>query len=104
MIKNIGLFWLKDDFRITKNLALIEATNKHDQVVAFYLYKEKQFENQEAQKWWVHESLKEFEKKLDLFNIKLEIVKTETFKSFFTKLFTKKIIQFIGTGPMSLIT
>jgi len=56
MTKNIGLFWLKDDFRITKNFALIEATNKHDQVVAFYLFKEKQFENQEAQKWWVRES------------------------------------------------
>ena len=90
MTKKIGLFWLKDDFRITKNFALIEATNKHDQVVAFYLLKEKQFENQEAQKWWVKESLKEFEKKLDLYNIKLEIVKTDTFKSFFVKLFKKK--------------
>ena len=57
LTKKIGLFWLKDDFRITKNFALIEATNKHDQVVAFYLLKEKQFENQEAQKWWVKESL-----------------------------------------------
>ena len=104
MTKNIGLFWLKDDFRIKKNSALIEATNKHDQVVAFYLCKEKQFENQEAQKWWVRESLKEFEKKLDLFNIKLEIVKTDSFKSFFVKLFTKKIIQFIGIEPMNPIT
>ena len=104
MTKNIGLFWLKDDFRITKNLALIEATNKHDQVVAFYLLKEKQFENQEAQKWWVSESLKEFEKKLDSFNIKLEIIKTETFKFFFEKLLTKKTIQYIGTEPMNPTT
>ena len=41
MGKDIGLFWLKDDFRLKKNLALAEATNKHDQVVAFYLYKKK---------------------------------------------------------------
>ena len=41
MDKNIGLFWLKDDFRLKKNLALAEATNKHNQVVAFYLYKKK---------------------------------------------------------------
>ena len=33
MKKNIGLFWLKDDFRINKNLGLIEATKKHDQVL-----------------------------------------------------------------------
>ena len=41
MKKKIGLFWLKDDFRITKNLGLIQATKKHDQVVVFYLYKKK---------------------------------------------------------------
>ena len=50
------------------------------------------------------ESLKEFEKKLGLFNIKLEIVKTDSFKSFFVKLFTKKIIQFIGIGLMNPTT
>ena len=41
MPKNIGLFWLKDDFRLKKNSALIEATQKHEQVVVFYLYKKK---------------------------------------------------------------
>ena len=50
MGKNIGLFWLKDDFRIKKNLALFEATKNHDQVVAFYLYKKQKFDHQEAQK------------------------------------------------------
>ena len=56
MGKNIGLFWLKDDFRIKKNLALFEATKNHDQVVAFYLYKKKKFDHQEAQKWWLSKS------------------------------------------------
>ena len=40
MDKKIGLFWLRDDFRITKNNGLIEATTNHDQVVVFYLYKQ----------------------------------------------------------------
>ena len=39
MGKNIGLLWIKDDFRFHRNLALSEATKKHDHVVAFYLYK-----------------------------------------------------------------
>ena len=41
MLKNIGLVWLKDDFRIKKNLALVEATKNNDHVVDFYLFKKK---------------------------------------------------------------
>ena len=41
MEKNIGLVWLKDDFRLKKNFALIEASQKHSRVVAFFLYKKK---------------------------------------------------------------
>ena len=41
MSKNIGLFWLRDDFRLKRNLALAEATKNHDHVVAFYLLKRK---------------------------------------------------------------
>ena len=39
MDKKIGLFWLRDDFRLVKNYGLIEATINHDKVVVFYLYK-----------------------------------------------------------------
>ena len=60
--KKYWSFWIKDDFRINKNLALVEATKNHDCVVAFYLYKKKKFENQEAQKWWISKSLEKFEK------------------------------------------
>ena len=90
MSKNIGLFWLKDDFRFKKNSALIEATQKHDQVVVFYLYKKKKFERQESQKWWVGKSLEEFKKQLSKNNINLEIIKVDNYKSFFEKLFRKK--------------
>ena len=90
MAKNIGLVWLKDDFRIRKNHALIEATNNHNHVVAFFLFKKKKFQNQEAQKWWVSKSLTDFKKKLHEYNISLEIVKTDNYKNFFQKLFNKK--------------
>ena len=33
MLKNIGLVWLKDDFRLKKNLALAHASKNHDHVV-----------------------------------------------------------------------
>ncbi len=92
MKKNIGLFWLKEDFRLKKNLGLIEATKRHDKVVVFYLYKKKKFANQEAQKWWVGKSLEEFKNKLNLYNINLEIIQVESYKSFFKKILDKKDI------------
>ena len=60
MNKKIGLFWLRDDFRVSKNDGLIEATLKHDQVVVFYLYKKLTYKYQEAQKWWLSKSLLNF--------------------------------------------
>ena len=89
MVKNIGLFWLRDDFRLKKNLALAEATKIHSQVVAFYLYKKKSFDNQEAQKWWIGKSLEEFKIKLKIYNINLEVIKTDSYSSFFQKLIKK---------------
>ena len=90
MNNKIGLFWLRDDFRITKNHGLIEATKNHDQVIVFYLYKEHLYKQQEAQKWWLGKSLFNFKKQLKNFNINLEIVETNSFKIFFDKLFKKK--------------
>ena len=90
MDKKIGLFWLRDDFRIIKNDGLIEATKNHDHVVVFYLYKHDTYDKQEAQKWWISKSLSNFKKKLDKFNISLEVVETNSFKIFFDKLTKKK--------------
>ena len=93
MKKKIGLFWLRDDFRITKNLGLCEATKNHDEVVVFYLYKKSVYQNQEAQKWWLSKSLLNFKNKLNNFNVSLEIIKTDSYKIFFEKLFIKKNIS-----------
>ena len=90
MRENIGLVWLKDDFRLKKNFALIEATKKHEKVVAFFLFKKNKFEKQEAQKWWIYKSLEEFQRKLINYNINLEVIVTDSYKSFFNKLFEKK--------------
>ena len=90
MDKKIGLFWLRDDFRITKNNGLIEATKNHNQVVVFYLFKKSTYNKQEAQRWWLSKSLLNFRKNLNDFNINLEIIKTESFKVFFDKLFKQK--------------
>ena len=90
MAQNIGLVWLKDDFRLKKNHALAHASKNHDHVVAFFLYKKRKFIDQEAQKWWVSKSLKEFKMKLNSYNINLEIIKTDSYKSFFENLFEKR--------------
>ena len=90
MDKKIGLFWLRDDFRLKKNNGLIEATRNHDQVVVFYLYKKSTYNNQEAQKWWLSKSLLNFQKELNNYNIKLEVNKIDSFKLFFDKLLEKK--------------
>ena len=93
MDKKIGLFWLRNDFRIRKNLGLAEATKNHDQVVVFYLYKKLTYNSQEAQKWWLSKSLFNFQKKLNDFNINLQIIKTDSFKVFFDRLVKKQDIS-----------
>ena len=90
MDKKIGLFWLRDDFRFSKNNGLVEATTNHERVVVFYLYKEEIYKDQEAQKWWLSKSLSNFKKKLVDLNISLEIIETNSFKIFFDKLVKKK--------------
>ena len=93
MNKKIGLFWLRDDFRIRKNDGLYEATKNHDEVVVFYLYKKSTYRNREAQKWWLSQSLLNFKKKLISLNINLEIIETDSFKFFFDELLIKRNIS-----------
>ena len=78
MNKKIGLFWLRDDFRIVKNDGLCEATKNHEEVVVFFLYKQETYKEQEAQKWWLSKSLENFQKKLNTLNINLEIIETNS--------------------------
>ena len=53
-MSDIGIFWIRDDFRIENNPALSFATQNHNCVIALFIYNNKNFDNQtEAQKWWV---------------------------------------------------
>jgi deoxyribodipyrimidine photo-lyase len=90
MNKNIGIVWLRNDFRLLKNDALTYATQNHDRVCAFYILKKKKFNNRSAQLWWLYHSLKNFKKKLNLLNINLEIVKASSYKEIFEKIINKK--------------
>jgi deoxyribodipyrimidine photo-lyase len=90
MKKNIGVVWLRDDFRILKNDALIHASKNHEIVSAIYIYKKKEFYNRSAQRWWLFQSLKIFENKLDQFNISLEVIESESYKEIFEKILKKE--------------
>ena len=94
MSKKIGMFWLRNDFRIRKNSGLAEATKNHDQLVVFYLYKKLTYNNQEAQKWWLSKSLLNFQKRLNDFNVNLQIIKTDSFKVFFDQMIKNLVRKF----------
>ena len=54
----VGIVWLKDDFRLENNSALIHASKNHDTVSAIYIFNKEFFDNKrEAQKWWISKSL-----------------------------------------------
>ena len=75
--------WLKDDFRISNNQALkalIEDDNKEK--LAIYIYEEETYLSCESQKWWLAKSLEIFQKKLENFNISLDVIHENTTKTF----------------------
>jgi deoxyribodipyrimidine photo-lyase len=43
MKNNIGIVWLRNDFRLLRNDALTYATQNHNYVCAFYILKKKNF-------------------------------------------------------------
>ena len=60
MDSRIGIFWLREDFRLTRNDALAYASQNHEKVITIYFYKKKLFEDRRAQKWWLFKSLENF--------------------------------------------
>ena len=89
MDKNIGVVWLRNDFRFIKNDALIYACQNHETVSALYIYKKKQFKNRSAQQWWLFQSLNNFKNKLEQLNITLEVVEAESYRAIFEKILKK---------------
>ena len=71
-MSDIGIVWIREDFRIENNAALSYASQNHDQVVALYIYKNDDYDKKrEAQKWWLSKSLEIFKKDLSIYKINL---------------------------------
>ncbi len=82
-MSSIGIFWIREDFRIENNPALSFATQNHDNVIALYIYNKNDFDDKrEAQKWWVFKSLETLKKELSNYKINLEIVIGEELEIF----------------------
>ena len=90
MKKKLAIFWLRQDFRIKKNLALSFASKNHHEVTVVYILKKNTFlKKREAQMWWLYESLKNFKNELSTLNINLELIISETFDEAFNNLIKK---------------
>ena len=65
-----ALVWIRDDFRINRNRALVFASENHDQVSCVYIFNPEEYENKrEAQRWWIYHSLINFKHELSKYNI-----------------------------------
>ena len=74
-MSNIGLVWIREDFRLENNAALSYATQNHDTVIAFFIYNNNDYDNKrEAQKWWLYKSLESFKKDLSNYKINLQLL------------------------------
>ena len=70
-----ALVWLRDDFRVNHNSALVYASENHEQVSTVYIFNPEEYENKrEAQRWWIYHSLINFKQELSKFNISLELL------------------------------
>ena len=82
-MSDIGLVWIREDFRIEYNAALSYATQNHKNVIAFYIYNNNDYDNKrEAQKWWLSKSLENFKKDLSNYRINLQIKKGDELEIF----------------------
>ena len=82
-MSDIGLVWIREDFRIENNAALSYATQNHDNVIAFFIYNNNDYDNKrEAQKWWLSKSLENFKKDLSNYKINFQILKGEELNIF----------------------
>jgi len=91
MDKNIGIFWIREDFRLSQNPALSFVTKNHKVVDAIYVFKKKDFDNKrEAQKWWIYKSLLNFKKELKTININLELIISNSYQEAFDEVLKNK--------------
>ena len=93
MQNSIGIFWLRDDFRLVRNDALSFASQNHEKIVVVYLYKKDFLNYREAQKWWLYKSIENFKKDLGEKNISLEVLECASFQSGFDIILKEKNVS-----------
>ena len=93
MQNSIGIFWLRDDFRLVRNDALSFASQNHEKIVVVYLYKKDFLNYREAQKWWLYKSIENFKKDLGEKNISLEVLECSSFQSGFDIILKEKNVS-----------
>ena len=94
MNKNIGIVWLREDFRLNKNSALSFASQNHETVNVIFIFKKIDFEKKrEAQRWWLYKSLINFKEELDKINIGLEVIVSPTYEEAFNNIISNKKIS-----------
>ena len=82
-MSDIGLVWIREDFRIENNAALSYATQNHKNVIAFYIYNNNDYDyKREAQKWWLSKSLENFKKDLSNYEINFKYFKGNILNEF----------------------
>ncbi len=101
-MSDVGLVWIREDFRIENNAALSYATQNHNSVIAFFIYNNNDYDNKrEAQKWWLSKSLEKFKEDLLNYKINFQIVKGDEL-DIFQKLKKRITFLFIGIKFMNL--
>jgi len=66
VVKKTAILWLRNDFRLKDNKALIEAS-KYDQLIPIFIWDENlctEWKVDGASKWWLHETLLKFKESL----------------------------------------
>ena len=76
----MNLYWVRSDFRVADNYALNEILKQEEKNKALFIYNEKKFSSKNAQRWWLSKTLIQFEKKLKLLKIDLDILIGDEFE------------------------
>ena len=101
-MSDIGIVWIREDFRIENNPALY-ATQNHKYVIALYIYNNTDYDNKrEAQKWWLSKSLEIFKKDLSKLQNKSSNIRGNEL-DIFSKIKKKIMFQYTGIRFMNLM-
>lgn len=68
-MSNNAIFWFRQDFRLSDNIALTQALKNHDNVYVIYIYDKElggKWKLGSATKWWLHHTLKALQNEVNI--------------------------------------